>query len=137
MPWSMRGSPHPTPGHPRASGLTVALLLISLMIRGLIPSGWMPNAHGMLHDPLVICTGAGPQLLTLETPAPPAAPRSSHHHDVCAFAGHVSPPVWSPDAGAVRIAFVDAARRRYASAVDSAAVPRNREQAARAPPIRV
>jgi hypothetical protein len=134
---SMRRSTHARPRRLGASRFPVALLLVALLIRGLIPSGWMPNTQGVLHAPLVICTSSGTELRALETPANPGKPQSAQHHDVCAFAGHLTAPVPPSDGVSIRVAFVGATAHRHVSAVGSVAIARHREQAARAPPISV
>ena len=74
------------------------LALVAMVLRALIPAGWMPAAGGQ-GTGLVICTGQG--LVTIQLgpdgkplPAQPGDQDQSHHHDVCPFAaaGHLAPP---------------------------------------------
>jgi hypothetical protein len=122
------------------AGRRVALalvLLAALVFRAAIPAGWMPNLQGQGGAPLVICTGAGAHLLRPAAPGVPTTPHSADRHDICAFAGLASAPP------APAIAFVQPPRLAVVAQLDPRAEAalrpplRHREQAARAPPIRV
>jgi hypothetical protein len=115
----------------------VLLLLAALVFRAAIPTGWMPDLQGASGAPLVICTGSGSEVLRLDKGGVPAGPHSAGHHDVCAFASLAGAPA-AP-------ALVLGAAPRFALALrqdpPAETLPRpplrHREQAARAPPIRV
>jgi hypothetical protein len=113
----------------------VLFLVVALLVGGLIPVGWMPNAQGGDRSPLVICTGSGVQLVALHRPAHPGQPHTPQHHDACAFAGHNLASAPTLRAIAIPEAFFRAASRQPAFEAALAAVARHREQAARAPPI--
>jgi hypothetical protein len=65
-----------------------ALLLLAILLRGLVPVGWMP-AVGMDGPQLVICTTSGLVAAPAEMFAPGGdpAPPASVDHSPCAFAG--------------------------------------------------
>lgn len=76
----------------------VQLALLAMVLRALIPAGWMPAQAGQ-GTGLVICTGQG--LVTIQVgpdgkplPAHPGDQDQTHHHDVCPFAAaaHLAPP---------------------------------------------
>jgi hypothetical protein len=112
----------------------VLLLLVAVLVRGLIPAGFMP---GRLADgaPIVICTGAGTQVLHAKSPAAPS--RGPRHHEACAFAGLAAAPAPPAQAAPERVAFVVEAAATATALQEAHAPPRHRPQAARAPPIRI
>ncbi|MBU6473050.1 MAG: DUF2946 family protein [Alphaproteobacteria bacterium] len=74
-----------------------------MLMRALIPAGWMPGPAGTGgHSSLIICTGQGLTAITINPDGTPAkqAPdghhRSQHDHDVCPFAAaaHLAPPAF-------------------------------------------
>ena len=73
------------------AGWIPALLLFALLIRGLVPVGWMP-ALGLQGPQLVICTTSGfaAAPVDLRTPANEQAPPTADHSP-CAFAGIGAP----------------------------------------------
>jgi hypothetical protein len=75
----------------KAAGLwrggLIALAVMALFVRVLIPSGFMVADSQGGGFPLVICTGHGPLMLGGDK-APPA----SHTDSACAFAGHAAAP---------------------------------------------
>jgi hypothetical protein len=60
------------------------LALLALILRGFLPTGWMPNPQGPSKSPFVICTMAGP-VLGVDGKALPDKddPRA---HETCPFA---------------------------------------------------
>ncbi|MGD9784635.1 MAG: DUF2946 family protein [Hyphomicrobiaceae bacterium] len=68
------------------------LLLCALLVRALVPAGFMPSAaadgHGLT---LVICNGSG-ELLSVTPDDGQQVPSKSEggSHEPCAFAGHVA-----------------------------------------------
>jgi len=74
--------------------LGLHLALAAMVLRALLPAGWMPNPAASLTVPLVICTMNGPvrTLVTLaEKPLDPHAPRhdDGRQPSVCPFAAAV------------------------------------------------
>lgn len=73
--------------------LTV-IAFIGALAGGLMPSGWMPEAHGDGRFSLVICTADGPLTLTLDERGQPVegdALEDSATDTRCAFAGLAGP----------------------------------------------
>lgn len=88
------------------------LLLFALLMRALVPVGYMPAAAADGHGlSLVICNGSGElQAIALDdqgNPVPPKSEKSSH--EPCAFAGHVALSAPSFDA-AILMHIVEADR---------------------------
>lgn len=93
---------------------TLALLVLpALLLRALLPPGFMPAAHGGFGFALTICPGHG-LVAMLGDPAAgdtTPAPAGSHHDAPCAFAAAaagLAPPSALPpfDTNAARIAGV-------------------------------
>lgn len=68
------------------------LLVATVVLRALVPVGFMPDlsrlASGTIQ--LVICTGTGSKLVTLDENGKPVPAKSSAHADqACPFAGSV------------------------------------------------
>ena len=65
-----------------------ALALAAMLLRALLPAGWMPNNAGPAHALITICTMDGPQRMVLPDAGKPAP--DQHTHDrasaPCAFA---------------------------------------------------
>jgi hypothetical protein len=98
---------------------------IALVVRALLPAGWMPDAHG-----LTICS--------VDAPTQPAdhgkAPAQDAHHDICPFAA--APHLAStPDLPQLALpafhAFTAFTDRSHAAAVLARFTP----QSPRAPPL--
>jgi Protein of unknown function (DUF2946) len=70
----------------------VHLALIALMLRALLPAGWMPDPGGANGAPLVICTMDGP-LKALDAEGKPIR-HDPRDHEACPFAAaaHLAPP---------------------------------------------
>jgi hypothetical protein len=104
------------------------LALSAVLLRGLLPAGWMPNANGA--PGLTICTINGPR--HIPTPGEPA--HKPQHQSVCPFAA--APPLASADAPvlalAPSLAFANAAKSERANVF--AHTPGYDVHAARAPP---
>lgn len=71
----------------------VHLALIALMLRALLPAGWMPNPGAANGSPFVICTMYGP-LKALDGKEKPTK-HAPHNHEACPFAAaaHLAPPL--------------------------------------------
>lgn len=70
------------------------LLFCALLLRGMIPGGYMPDfdaADGQGF--LVICSGVGERLLPVDGDGDGAAPADTHQEGLCAFA---MLGIWSP-----------------------------------------
>lgn len=63
------------------------LALTAMVLRALIPAGWMPSPSALTH--LTICTPTGPMPMELgpdRKQQEPAAPQDgAHHNDACPF----------------------------------------------------
>jgi len=112
------------PGRPTA----VAIAFAAILLRALLPAGWMPNPDGASVSPLVVCTMDGPgRMMPDDHMMSGAKPDMDRHHDqkgrhdnpVCPFAAapHLAPPaiaaaLSSPSALAgtvLRAAWIDVA----------------------------
>jgi hypothetical protein len=64
----------------------VHLALAAMVLRALLPAGWMPGASA--GTPLVVCTMNGPELLALGADGKPLKhqPADARHHEMCPFA---------------------------------------------------
>jgi hypothetical protein len=69
----------------------VSLALVAMLLRALLPAGWMPSSAS--GQALVICTLQGPVRID-PTPHKPAAPQ--HHNVTCPFAA--APQLAGPQA---------------------------------------
>lgn len=125
-----------TSAQARRLGLAL-LVLAAVLLRAVTPAGWMPNPQGATGAPFVICTGSGSQLVQLDLQGHPAAPQSSKHREVCAFAGHHASPAPAPAGAAEPVTFVSFTPPRPDSRASPTAAARHREQAQRAPPTSV
>jgi hypothetical protein len=109
--------------------LAISLALAAMLLRALLPDGWMPNTgSAAIASPFVICSLDGAH----HSGKPPAD--QDRHHGPCAFAaaGHLSPPAdvaiaLGNSAGATHIA------TRFANDPTTREPPW-RPNAARAPP---
>ncbi|WP_374572956.1 hypothetical protein [Phenylobacterium sp.] len=109
----------------------VALAMLAVAVRVLVPAGYMPGRAG--EAAIVLCTGQGLQTVYLEKDAKggPVAPADSHSgkgdtHHPCAFASAahifsphdlapVVPSVWTADAPDLRVPAVVAPGRGLAA----------------------
>lgn len=73
----------------RSSLLTLALC--AMVLRALLPVGWMPDPGGMADGPLVICTMHGAHHIS---PGHRPAHSPDEHGSICPFAAaaHFAPP---------------------------------------------
>ena len=64
---------------------TLYLALAAMMLRALLPVGWMPNFSHPAESVLMICPmhGTMPQE---SDPSGPVAPKGEHAQDICPFA---------------------------------------------------
>jgi len=112
-----------------ARTIALALALSAVLLRGLLPAGWMPNAGG--GPGLTICTLNGLRHINLS--GEPA--HTPQHHTVCPFAA--APPLASADAPVLALtpsfAFLHTAILKRADSVARASA--YDVHAARAPPI--
>ncbi len=79
------------------------IAFIGALTGGLMPSGWMPEAHGDGRFSLVICTADGPMTLTLDAQGQPMddeALEGSAKDTRCAF-GSLAGPALLPDTPAL------------------------------------
>jgi hypothetical protein len=68
--------------------LAATLALAAMLLRGLLPAGWMPNPDGTAGAPLIICSMGGPHHLH------PAGVPQDNSGKVCPFAAvaHLAAP---------------------------------------------
>ncbi|HTW33555.1 MAG TPA: DUF2946 family protein [Rhizomicrobium sp.] len=72
------------------------LALAAMLLRALVPDGWMPNTTGTPGVPFAICTINGPVTLSgAQDPAGKHAPNDARHMDVCPFAAAPHAAVFS------------------------------------------
>jgi hypothetical protein len=64
-----------------------AFAVLALLVQALLPQGYMFSATSGAPPSLVICTGHGPLVLSVDHGAP-AKPAKSSHDAPCIFAGH-------------------------------------------------
>ena len=61
-----------------------------MLLRALVPNGWMPNTAGTPGVPFAICTINGPVMLGgAQDPAGKHAPDGMRHMDICPFAASI------------------------------------------------
>jgi hypothetical protein len=114
---------------PFSRSLALSLALCAMLLRALLPAGWMPNpaAEG---SPFVVCSVDGAHV-----PGKPAGdPAQERGHAPCAFAAvaHLAPPASGPVAVAAPsyIGIFTVARADASAGVSFV----HRPQSARAPP---
>jgi hypothetical protein len=115
----------------RLAAVTVALA--AMLLRALIPAGWMP-AQGAS---LVICTMQGPLRIAADLHGNPQKPQDSHHTEVCPFA---AAPVLSGPAEVAALSPPSLVFEGLAQAAVPVSVSRARAhtpQSPRAPPFLV
>ena len=118
----------------RARLAALHLALAAMLLRALLPMGWMPSLGGSENGPLVVCTMDAPVQHNSGKPSPDDG---QHSHDECPFAGtpHLATPavtaLLAPPASAGRILHV------HEEVAGPATVPAFRPHAPRAPPHRV
>jgi len=86
--------------HPRLAAVKAVamhLALAGMLVRALLPAGWMPSASPGAGSPLVICTGTGLVQITLDSKGHAVqgkpAKDDGQTHQVCPFAAaaHLAP----------------------------------------------
>jgi Protein of unknown function (DUF2946) len=73
----------------------VYLALAAMVLRALLPAGWMPNPAGAGQSPFIICTAQGPVWPGLGPGHGKSTPDDGHHnHEECPFAAapHIAAP---------------------------------------------
>jgi hypothetical protein len=112
-----------------ARSLAVSLALCAMLLRALLPDGWMPAASAADGVPFVICSVDGSH----HDGKAPGEPQQQRTHAPCAFAA--AAPLAPPCAGAAPRRTADATHlsHRPAGTVVAIAAP-FRPNAARAPP---
>ena len=131
---SARSHPHWPAARFRAGAV---LVVLALLLRVLVPAGFMPaaSADGAAHFAITICDGAGGHTIALPgQPHAPADPRDVSAHAVCPFAAFALAvaTVTAPDL-ALRLPERMAAVRGWRAAAVVLAAPRWRPPG-RAPP---
>jgi hypothetical protein len=109
------------------------LLALVVLVRGLVPTGWMPSPTG---GPLIICSAEAPG--RGHDGGQPGDPAKNAAHEICVFAaaGTAPPPGLAVDLRpAEPVAML--APRRAATQSQALPTPRVREQSPRAPPLMV
>lgn len=84
-------------GDSAVKGWMIRLLLAAVVLRALIPVGFMPDFRAAAHGEfkIVICTASGSKLVTLDADGkliagePSSDHKAPHHDEPCAFAGIV------------------------------------------------
>lgn len=74
----------------------VHVALVAMLLRALLPAGWMPNPTGTTESFFVLCTMDGPiQQADQHDQGKHAPDDGQHGHDACPFAAapHVAAPV--------------------------------------------
>ncbi len=71
----------------------VHIALVAMLLRALLPTGWMPNSSAGAAIPLVICTMNGPVHVALDADGQLKKDKPGHEdgrqHDICPFAAAV------------------------------------------------
>ena len=76
----------------------VQLALAAMLLRALLPAGWMPNPVASVDAPFVICSMDGPVHISLGADGQPLKQLPDQNndlgHDTCPFAAasHLAPP---------------------------------------------
>ncbi|HWY60700.1 MAG TPA: DUF2946 family protein [Rhizomicrobium sp.] len=111
----------------------VHLALVALLLRALLPTGWMPNPAGAAGAPFIICTLDGPAL-AVDGKGHKQTPDDPRSHESCPFAAAAS---LAPPVGFVRLVAPELTRspapRTLAAGLSARDGPFSRP-AARAPP---
>jgi hypothetical protein len=113
----------------------VLLALVAMVLRALLPAGWMPNLTGTGESAFVICTMDGPVQSAAKDHGPgKPTPDDGRQHEACPFAA--APHVATSSAvAALRASVVSNSVARYAPSQRLTPEPaRYAPQAPRAPP---
>jgi hypothetical protein len=108
----------------------ISLALCAMLLRALLPDGWMPAAAGS-PSPFVICSVDGVHSGGKQ----PSDPAHEHTHAPCAFAAaaHLAPPVLAPVLAPAATLVHTVAFIRPDVRIDTH--ERHRPNAPRAPPV--
>jgi hypothetical protein len=120
------------PKNPIMKAIARHLLLVALLLRTLVPAGWMPNPAGASQTAFVICTMNG----AFHAPGK-QTPSDTRHHDECPFAAapHLAK---TPDAVILPAPLPRADRTQVAAIATGTMAPaRYLPQSPRAPPVTV
>ncbi len=113
----------------------VHLALIAMVLRALLPAGWMPNLTGTGDGALVICTMDGPVQSVAKDHGPgKPTPDDGRQHEACPFAAapHVAT---SSTVAVLRLPVVSDSIAQYEASQQPIVEPaRYAPQAPRAPP---
>lgn len=114
----------------------IHLALAAMVLRALLPAGWMPGASA--GTPLVVCTMNGPERIVLGADGKPLKHQPSQddalHHEMCPFAGapHLASP--SAVAGIALPSYAIVVAFDVSRGTSFAGAPRYSPQSPRAPP---
>jgi hypothetical protein len=113
----------------------VHLALVAMVLRALLPAGWMPNPTGTGESAFVICTMDGPvQSATKDHGPGKPTPDDGRQHEACPFAAapHFAT---SSTVAVLRLPVASDSIARYEASQQPIAEPaRYAPQAPRAPP---
>jgi hypothetical protein len=79
----------------------VQIALVAMILRALLPAGWMPNPTGSAGDPFIVCTMDGAAYLAIGADGKPLKQQPDQNGgkspDGCPFAAapHLAPPMIS------------------------------------------
>jgi hypothetical protein len=116
----------------------VQLALVAMLLRALLPAGWMPNSAGQTSAPFVICTMDGSGFVALGEDGKPLKQQPDQNgdrsHEGCPFAAapHLAPPAVQVAFGSSSLVYLGVAR--IAQAQSSRPVEGYAPQSPRAPP---
>jgi hypothetical protein len=114
----------------------IHLALAAMVLRALLPAGWMPGASA--GTPLVVCTMNGPEQIMLGADGKPLKHQPSkddvRHHDMCPFAAAASLATPSAPATPALPGYAVLIPQRLANGYLAASAQRHTPQSPRAPP---
>lgn len=109
-------------------------VILAMMLRALVPAGWMPNPAGTAGAFFTICTIDGIHRIAPPQKSGEHAPAPAHDNSVCPFAAtaHFAPPAQAP---ALTPRQTEATPARFAASSSSfVSTVRDWNRAPRAPP---
>lgn len=114
----------------------IHLALAAMVLRALLPAGWMPGASA--GTPLVVCTMNGPQQIVLGADGKPLKHQPSQddarHHEMCPFAAAATLATPSAPATPALPGYAVLIPQRLANGYLAASAQRHTPQSPRAPP---
>jgi hypothetical protein len=114
----------------------VHLALAAMVLRALLPAGWMPGASA--GTPLVVCTMNGPEQIVLGADGKPLKHQPSQddarHHEMCPFAAAASLATPSAPATPALPGYAVFVPQRLANGYLATSAQRHTPQSPRAPP---